>query len=205
MPCLRSVFVSAIIWKISGSYDLEEIESLLNWAMYSPEHYINDPNKKSAILSDERVIEKINKLLNFIFRCDGVNVDVENSSFSLSGVTNCELRRVNELIDDIPEFDITYYANLKLTNQEIEECHRYVEMCTDENSDEVMACVESIDNFFMKSYAKYLLIYDSESNYKWSRKKISNSVNEACKRGRSRRTHSGPSISYFKRRLYSGK
>lgn len=177
--------------------------------MYRPEHYINDPSKKRAILSDELLIEKINELLNFIFNCDGVNVDLENNSFSLSGVTSCERQSFNELINGIPEFDITYYAKLKLTNQEIEECHRYVEMCTDENSDEVMACVESIDNFFMKSYAKYLLIYDPESNYKRSHKNISDSVNKACKRGRSRRTHSEPPISYFKRpkynRLYTGR
>ena len=98
MPCLRSGFVSAIIWKISGSYDLEEIESLWEWAMYRPEHYINDSSKKRAILSDELLIEKINELLNFIFSCDGVNVDLENNSFSLSGVTSCELQSFNELI-----------------------------------------------------------------------------------------------------------
>lgn len=127
-------------------------------------------------------MHNINNLYSLIEEITGNKPNVENKHFSI-GETTLELyNRFNQIKDNIPSFDIQKYAKLKLTQEEQAFCYAFVKRCTLANSDEIMSEIEDIPNFFLRSYAKYLLINLPESNYKFSTSNIEKQVSRASQR-----------------------
>ena len=70
-----------------------------------------------------------------------------------------------EKLIKIPSLCIKDYADLKLSDEEKQYCYSYVSNCTKDNSFIIDKQVNSIENFFLKSYTKYLLVNDPKSDY----------------------------------------
>ena len=152
----------------SETIDLVEIENLKKWIEYMPECFVSNlayKNFYDRFEEDRLILHSIDKLYSLIRKITGKEPDYANSRFDIGEVTLKQRDTLNKLKSNIPSLDIPTYANLKLTEGEKAFCRSFVARCSKDNSEEVAALIDSIPNFFLKSYAKYLLIHDPESDY----------------------------------------
>ena len=169
----------------SVSIDLLDIENLRKWIEFMPECFTSNLNNaifNDRLIEDRFILHNINNLYSFIEEITGNKPDVENRHFNIGQTTLEQHNRFNKTKDSIPSFDIQKYAKIKLTPEEQSFCYSFVKRCTLENSDEIMNEIEAIPNFFLSSYAKYLLINLPESNYKFSTSNIGKQVSKASQR-----------------------
>ncbi len=165
--------------------DLADVESLRKWIEYMPECFTSNLNNamyKDRLIEDRFILYNINNLYLFIEETTGNKPDVENRHFSIGQTTLEQHEKFNKIKNNIPNFDIQKYQKLKLTKDEQIFCYTLVKRCTLENSDEIMNEIEGIHNFYLRAYAKYLLIYSPESNYRFSTNNIGKQVSSANKR-----------------------
>ncbi len=167
------------------SIDLADVESLRKWIEYMPEcftSHLNNAMHKDRLIEDRFILYNINNLYSFIEETIGNKPDVKNRHFSIGQTTLEQHEKFNKIKNNIPNFDIQKYAKLKLTPEEQAICYTFVKRCTLENSDEIMNEIEGIHNFYLRSYARYLLIHLPESNYRFSTNNIGKQVSNANKR-----------------------
>lgn len=172
------------IWT-SDSINLADIESLRRWIEYMPECFTSNLNNamfNDRLIEDKFILHNINNLYSFIEETTGNKPDVENRHFNIGQNTSEQYDRFNKIKSNIPSFDIQKYAKLKLTQEEQAVCYTFVKRCTLENSDKIMNEIEDIPNFYLRSYAKYLLIHFPESNYRFSTNNIGKQVSKSNKR-----------------------
>ena len=165
--------------------DLADVESLRKWIEYMPECFTSNLNNamyKDRLIENRFILYNINNLYLFIEETTGNKPDVENRHFSIGQTTLEQHEKFNKIKNNIPNFDIQKYAKLKLTKDEQTFCYTLVKRCTLENSDEIMNEIEGIHNFYLRSYAKYLLIHLPESNYRFSTNNIGKQVSSANNR-----------------------
>ena len=165
--------------------DLADVESLRKWIEYMPECFTSNLNNAmymDRLIEDRFILYNINNLYSFIEETTGNKLDVENTHFSIGQTTLEQHEKFNKIKNNIPNFDIQKYAKLKLTKEEQAICYTFVKRCTLENSDEIMNEIEGIHNFYLRSYAKHLLIHLPESNYRFSTNNIRKQVSNANKR-----------------------
>ena len=78
------------------------------------------------------------------------------------------------------KYFVSRYAKCKLTKDQLEYCKSFLKKCDSDSSYEVAKAVGAIENFYIRSYAQFLLIHDPNSNYSCSikvrRKSIYDSV-----------------------------
>ena len=169
----------------SDFINLKDIENLRKWIEYMPYCFtsnLNNANFKDRLIEDKYILSNIKKLYSFIREITGNEPDVENRNFSIGQITIEQYDILNKIKNNIPNFNIQKYAKLKLTQEEQAICYTFVKRCTLENSDEIMNEIEGISNFYLRSYAKYLLIHFPESDYRFSTNNIGKRVSYANKR-----------------------
>ncbi len=169
----------------SDSINLADIENLRKWIEFMPSCFtsnLNNAKFKDRLIEDRFILYNIKNLYSFIQETTGNKPDIENRNFSIGQTTIEQYDRLNRIKNNIPNFDIQKYAKLKLTQEEQEICHTFIKKCFLENSDEIMSEIEGISNFYLRSYAKYLLIHLPESNYRFSTNNIGKQVSSANKR-----------------------
>lgn len=184
----------------SETIDLVEIEKLRKWCEYMPECFINNlacEKFNDRLVEDRLILHNINKLYLLIEEVTGKKIDCKNSIFNIGKTTLEQRDKLDKIKSNIPRFNISKYAKLKLTEEEKLFCYSFVTRCSKQNSNEIADEIDSISNFFLKSYAKYLLIHAPESDYRISTNNIGKNVSEvskkvekAFKRIRSRETKS---------------
>ena len=189
--------------------DLEDVENLRKWIEYMPECFtsnLNNTMHKDRLIEDRFILYNINNLYSFIEETTGNKPDVENKHFSIGQTTLEQHEKFNKIKSNIPNFDIQKYAKLKLTKDEQAICYTLVKRCTLENSDEIMNEIEGIHNFYLRSYAKYLLIHLPESNYRFSanniRKRVSNANKRLVKKFKRIRRKEADAWEHAKDRIY---
>ena len=143
---------------------------------------LNNAMYKDRLTEDRFILYNINNLYSFIEEITGNKPGVENRNFSIGQTTLEQYEKFNKIKRNIPNFDIQKYAKLKLTKDEKAICYTLVKKCILENSDEIMNEIEGIHNFYLISYAKYLLIHLPGSNYRFSANNIRKQVSNASKR-----------------------
>ena len=147
--------------------NLKDIENLRKWAEYMPKCFTNnleDEKFNDRLIEDRYIINRINKLYSFIENIKGAKPDLNDENFHIGQLSFDQYEKYEKLIK-IPSVSIEEYADLKLTDEEKEYCYSYVENCTKDNSFVIDAKVNNIENFFLKSYTKYLLVNHPKSDY----------------------------------------
>lgn len=164
--------------------NLIEIENLRKWAEYIPKCFtdnLENQNYREMLMSDRLIIKKINLLYSFIENTTGNKINLDNENFHIGVLSPEQYEEYIKLVK-IPSLCIATYVDLKLSDEEKEYCYNYVEKCTKDNSFDIDKEVDNIDNYFLKSYIKYLLINDPKSDYISSTKNISENVVRAEKK-----------------------
>lgn len=164
--------------------NLIEIENLRKWAEYMPKCFtdnLENQNYREMLMSDRLIIKKINLLYSFIENTTGNKINLDNENFHIGVLSPEQYEEYIKLVK-IPSLCIATYVDLKLSDEEKEYCYNYVEKCTKDNSFDIDKEVDNIDNYFLKSYIKYLLINDPKSDYISSTKNISENVVRAEKK-----------------------
>lgn len=167
----------------SETIDLVDIENLRSWIEYMPKCFMeNLENKKynDRLVKDRSILYNINCLYSLIEKLTGRKPEYQNRNFDI-GEIDLE-QSYKKIINSIPSFDIEKYAKLKLTEEEQAFCHSFVGRCTKENSKEIESEIDRISNFFIRSYAKYLLIYSPKSDFRFSICNIQKRSNESGKK-----------------------
>jgi len=164
--------------------NLIEIDNLRRWAEYMPECFtakLENQKYREMLISDRLIIHKINTLYSFIENITGSKIDLENENFHIGALSPEQHEEYIKLVK-VPSLCIKTYADLKLSDEEKEHCYYYLEKCTKDNSFDIDKEVDNIDNYFLKSYIKYLLINHPKSDYISSTKNISENVVRAEKK-----------------------
>lgn len=144
--------------------NLINIESMRMWCEYMPECFTSnlENNEYNDVLAYDRfILHNIKELYSLITEVTGVEVDTNDNSFNIGLVTFEEHDKYIELINRLQLFDIRKEAKLKLTPSEQEECMEFTKNCTFETIDNLA----NIENFYIKSYTKYLVFNSSESGF----------------------------------------
>lgn len=81
-----------------------------------------------------------------------------------------EDREYKKLVNNLPNFDIYYYATTKLTDDERKFAYNFMKKCNKTNSKKMMEFAQKYPNFFISSYLVCLLIQHPESDYIYSKK-----------------------------------
>ena len=166
------------------SINLIEIDNLRKWAEYMPKCFtenLENQKYKEMLIFDRLIIMKINLLYSFIENITGSKIDLNSENFHIGELSPEQYKEYMKLVK-IPSLCIATYADLKLSDEEKEYCYNYVEKCTKDNSFDIDKEVDNIDNYFLNSYIKYLLINDPKSDYISSIKNISENVVRAEKK-----------------------
>lgn len=165
--------------------DLVEVENLRKWISYMPKCYkdrLNSGEFEEQQLRDDLTLVQIKKLYALIRKIDG-KLSLKQRHFNLEKPHSLEdEREYKRLIENIPTFNISYYASIKLTEDEKKLAYDFMRSCDKENSKEMMNYAENYQNFFVGSYMRELLIHHPESDYITSTKNIGISVHNANER-----------------------
>lgn len=169
--------------------DLVEVESLKKWIEYKPKCYV-EKLKSGELdeqkLEDDLTLLRIKKLYALIKKIDG-KLNKKQRHFNLENPHSLEEdREYKKLVDSIPSLNISYYADLKLTDEEKQIAYDFMKQCNNENSREMMKYAENFSNFFIGSYMIELLRHHPESDYIHSTKNLGIMAESANKRIRKR-------------------
>lgn len=166
--------------------DLTEIENLKKWIKYTPKCYVE--KLKSGELDEQKVEDdlttlcRIEKLYALIRKIDG-RLSLKERHFNLKKPHSFEdEREYQNLVDSIPSLNISYYASLKLTDEEKQYAYDFMKQCNKENSREMMKYAQEYPNFYVSSYMIELLINHPESDYIHSTKNLGIKAKRANKR-----------------------
>ena len=169
--------------------DLVEVESLKKWIEYKPKCYV-EKLKSGELdeqkLEDDLTLLRIKKLYALIKKIDG-KLNKKQRHFNLENPHSLEEdREYKKLVDSIPSLNISYYADLKLTDEEKQIAYDFMKQCKKENSREMMKYAENFSNFLIGSYMIQLLRHHPESDYIHSTKNLGIMAESANKRIRKR-------------------
>lgn len=169
--------------------DLIEVENLRRWIEYNPKCYV-EKLKSGELdeqkLEDDLTLLRIKKLYVLIKKIDG-KLNKKQRHYNLRNPHSLEEdKEYQKLVDSIPNLNISYYANLKLTDEERQIAYDFMKQCNKENSNEMMKYAENFSNFFIGSYMIELLRYHPESDYIHSTKNLDIMADSANKRIRKR-------------------
>lgn len=169
--------------------DLIEVENLRRWIEYNPKCYV-EKLKSGELdeqkLEDDLTLLRIKKLYGLIKKIDE-ELNKKQRHYNLRNPHSLEEEKEYQmLVDNIPNLNISYYANLKLTDEERQIAYDFMKQCNKENSNEMMKYAENFSNFFIGSYMIELLRYHPESDYIHSTKNLNTMAESTNKRIRKR-------------------
>lgn len=169
--------------------NLVEIENLREWICYMPECFISKlecDTYRNRLVKDRVIHNNIEKLYSFIEDVTQEKVNCKDSSFSIGIISMEKYNQYDELLNAIPKLNVEEYAKFKLTNDEQQFCHNFANRYPKEKFFKLNDEIDSINNFFIRSYTRYLLNNLSKDEIKditqncW--KQFAKSINELNRR-----------------------
>ena len=166
--------------------DMIEVENLRKWLEYNPKCYSEKlkSNKldKQKLKEDEITLLRIKKLYFLISKIDE-ELNLTERHFNLKNPHSSEEEQeYQKLISSIPSLNISYYASIKLTDEERQFAYDFMKKCNKDNSAEMREYAENYPNFFVGSYMVELLIHHPESDYAYSTKNVGTTVKKSTRR-----------------------
>lgn len=127
-------------------YEFKQIESMKNWLTYKPSCFKEKEEIYTRKVEDDIIIESLNNFYNTLIEEYGENyvekqrTNAERAHHDLGfkkhnnpivfTVPNNQTENYDKIAEALANFNIGYYADLKLTDDEKKICHKYIKKCS---------------------------------------------------------------------------
>lgn len=138
--------------------DIVKLEETLKWCKYRPNHFLSNLNEERCVIlaQDILIIKNIQNLYSLL------HITPEhkgNRQFIIGKISFEDYERLKLIRKKIELFNIEEEARLKLTETELNACTELKNLISFENIYEI----ERINNFYVRSYTRYLIFNNSDS------------------------------------------